>query len=183
MLKPSDSVSRYGDSASVQAVTPVNAEQASKRTMRRIDAVAVSVAPRLTARAFGRPSQCDHLLGRRLSVHHSALSHEETWASDVDLHLRQARILVSLFALFLRGGARPDQRRRRPNSRSDRLTSTGTSSPMPSLQIQVTLVILRTARQRATKCSKASPSINVLPLPLKAPQVGNPPAIILVYYS
>jgi hypothetical protein len=34
-LKPSVSVSRIGDSASVQAVTPVNAEQASKRTMRR----------------------------------------------------------------------------------------------------------------------------------------------------
>jgi len=34
-LKPSDSVSRYGDRASVQAVTRVNAEQASKRTMHR----------------------------------------------------------------------------------------------------------------------------------------------------
>jgi hypothetical protein len=34
-LKPSISVSRIGDSASVQAVTQVNAEQASKRTMRR----------------------------------------------------------------------------------------------------------------------------------------------------
>ncbi len=34
-LKPSMSVSRIGDSASVQAVTRVNAEQASKRTMRR----------------------------------------------------------------------------------------------------------------------------------------------------
>ncbi len=34
-LKPSDSVSRIGDSASVQAVTRVNAEQASKRTMCR----------------------------------------------------------------------------------------------------------------------------------------------------
>jgi len=34
-LKPSVSVSRIGDSASVQAVTRVNAEQASKRTMRR----------------------------------------------------------------------------------------------------------------------------------------------------
>jgi hypothetical protein len=34
-LKPSISVSRIGDSASVQAVTRVNAEQASKRTMRR----------------------------------------------------------------------------------------------------------------------------------------------------
>src|SRR5437899_2383992 len=34
-LKPSDSVSRIGDSASVQAATRVNAEQASKRTMRR----------------------------------------------------------------------------------------------------------------------------------------------------
>src|SRR5665213_3459636 len=34
-LKPSVSVSRTGDSASVQAVTRVNAEQASKRTMRR----------------------------------------------------------------------------------------------------------------------------------------------------
>src|SRR5580704_10703100 len=34
-LKPSDSVTIYGDSASVQAVTRVNAEQASKRTMRR----------------------------------------------------------------------------------------------------------------------------------------------------
>ena len=33
-LKPSVSVSRIGDSASVQAVTRVNAEQASKRTMR-----------------------------------------------------------------------------------------------------------------------------------------------------
>jgi hypothetical protein len=33
-LKPSISVSRIGDSASVQAVTRVNAEQASKRTMR-----------------------------------------------------------------------------------------------------------------------------------------------------
>ena len=31
-LKPSDSVSRTGDSASVQAPTRVNAEQASKRT-------------------------------------------------------------------------------------------------------------------------------------------------------
>jgi hypothetical protein len=34
-LKPSISVSRIGDSASVQAVTRVNAEQVSKRTMRR----------------------------------------------------------------------------------------------------------------------------------------------------
>src|SRR6202045_3669561 len=34
-LKPSECVSRLGDSASVQAVTRVNAEQASKRTMRR----------------------------------------------------------------------------------------------------------------------------------------------------
>ena len=34
-LKPSESVSRIGDSASVQAVTRVNAEQASKRSMRR----------------------------------------------------------------------------------------------------------------------------------------------------
>src|ERR1700746_1848249 len=34
-LKPSISVSRVGDSASVQAVTRVNAEQSSKRTMRR----------------------------------------------------------------------------------------------------------------------------------------------------
>jgi len=34
-LKPSDKrVTKYGDSASVQAVTRVNAEQASKRTMR-----------------------------------------------------------------------------------------------------------------------------------------------------
>jgi hypothetical protein len=34
-LKPLVSVSRIGDSASVQAVTRVNAEQSSKRTMRR----------------------------------------------------------------------------------------------------------------------------------------------------
>src|ERR1700752_3245071 len=35
-LKPSvKRVTKYGDSASVQAVTQVNAEQASKRTMRR----------------------------------------------------------------------------------------------------------------------------------------------------
>ena len=34
-LKPSISVSRIGDSASVQAATRVNAEQASQRTMRR----------------------------------------------------------------------------------------------------------------------------------------------------
>ena len=34
-LKPSESVSRIGDSASVQAATRVNAEQASKRTMCR----------------------------------------------------------------------------------------------------------------------------------------------------
>src|SRR5436190_4544159 len=34
-LKPSISVSRIGDSASVQAATRVNAEQSSKRTMRR----------------------------------------------------------------------------------------------------------------------------------------------------
>src|SRR6202043_1865880 len=34
-LKPSESASRIGDGASVQAVTRVNAEQASKRTMRR----------------------------------------------------------------------------------------------------------------------------------------------------
>src|SRR5205807_7822130 len=34
-LKPSISVSRIGDSASVQAATRVNAEQASKRSMRR----------------------------------------------------------------------------------------------------------------------------------------------------
>jgi hypothetical protein len=34
-LKPSDSGSRIGDRASVQAATRVNAEQASKRTMRR----------------------------------------------------------------------------------------------------------------------------------------------------
>src|SRR5215467_752527 len=34
-LKPSECASRIGDSASVQAVTRVNAEQTSKRTMRR----------------------------------------------------------------------------------------------------------------------------------------------------
>src|ERR1035437_3093282 len=34
-LKPSISVSRIGDSASVQAATRVNVEQSSKRTMRR----------------------------------------------------------------------------------------------------------------------------------------------------
>src|SRR6266446_4484791 len=34
-LKPSECVSRIGDSASVQAATRVNAEQTSKRTMRR----------------------------------------------------------------------------------------------------------------------------------------------------
>src|SRR5258706_12711191 len=34
-LKPSECVSRIGDSASVQAATKVNAEQISKRTMRR----------------------------------------------------------------------------------------------------------------------------------------------------
>ena len=35
-MKPSvKRVTKYGDSASVQAVTRVNAEQASKRTMRR----------------------------------------------------------------------------------------------------------------------------------------------------
>ena len=34
-LKPSISVSRIGDSASVQAATRVNAEQTSKRSMRR----------------------------------------------------------------------------------------------------------------------------------------------------
>ena len=34
-LKPSISVSRIGDSVSVQAATRVNAEKASKRTMRR----------------------------------------------------------------------------------------------------------------------------------------------------
>src|SRR6202011_3580070 len=34
-LKPSISVSRIGDSASVQAATRVNAKQSSKRTMRR----------------------------------------------------------------------------------------------------------------------------------------------------
>src|ERR1700750_992814 len=34
-VKPSECVSRIGDSASVQAVTRVNAEQTSKRTMRR----------------------------------------------------------------------------------------------------------------------------------------------------
>ena len=34
-LKPSISVSQIGDSASVQAATRVNAEQASKRSMRR----------------------------------------------------------------------------------------------------------------------------------------------------
>ena len=34
-LKPLVSVSQIGDSASVQAVTRVNAEQASKRTMHR----------------------------------------------------------------------------------------------------------------------------------------------------
>src|SRR5438034_11724294 len=34
-LKPSISVSRIGDSASVQAATRANAEQVSKRTMRR----------------------------------------------------------------------------------------------------------------------------------------------------
>jgi len=34
-LKPSECVSRIGDSASVQAATRVNAKQASKRTMRR----------------------------------------------------------------------------------------------------------------------------------------------------
>ena len=38
-LKPSISVSRIGDSASVQAATRVNAEQALKRTMCQVDPV------------------------------------------------------------------------------------------------------------------------------------------------
>src|SRR6202051_962823 len=41
-LKPSDSASRIGDGASVQAVTRVNAEQASKRTMRKADPTTLS---------------------------------------------------------------------------------------------------------------------------------------------
>ncbi len=41
-LKPSISVSQIGDSASVQAATRVNAEQASKRTMRRVDPTTLS---------------------------------------------------------------------------------------------------------------------------------------------
>ena len=41
-LKPSISVSRIGGSASVQAATRVNAEQASKRTMRQADPTTLS---------------------------------------------------------------------------------------------------------------------------------------------
>ena len=43
LVKPSDSVSRiYGDSASVQAVTRVNAEQASKKDDAQADPTAIS---------------------------------------------------------------------------------------------------------------------------------------------
>jgi hypothetical protein len=44
-LKPSISVSRIGDSASVQAVTRVNAEQSSKRTMRRTGFMPWAITP------------------------------------------------------------------------------------------------------------------------------------------
>ena len=44
-LKPSISVSRIGGSASVQAATRVNAEQASKRTMRRLTRQPFRVRP------------------------------------------------------------------------------------------------------------------------------------------
>jgi hypothetical protein len=62
-LKPSISVSRIGDSASVQAATRVNAEQASKRTMCRPDPTAISgkaemarrVERRLSTRLRPRP--------------------------------------------------------------------------------------------------------------------------------
>ncbi len=41
-LKPSVSVSRIGDSASVQAVTRVNAEQASKKDDAQVDPTTLS---------------------------------------------------------------------------------------------------------------------------------------------
>src|SRR6185369_9316934 len=58
-LKPSDSASRIGDGASVQAVTRVNAEQASKRTMRRPTRRPFrGRLTRLGERAKNTPSRC-----------------------------------------------------------------------------------------------------------------------------
>ena len=66
-LKPLVSVSRIGDSASVQAVTRVNAEQASKRSMRR--PTRQPFRGRLT-----RLGEAEKLLRRRISsCHRSAL--------------------------------------------------------------------------------------------------------------
>ena len=58
-LKPSISVSRIGDSASVQAVTRVNAEQSSKRMMRRPTHPHIwGRLTRLGSRAKDIPSRC-----------------------------------------------------------------------------------------------------------------------------
>src|SRR5271167_787212 len=63
-LKPSECVSRIGDSASVQAVTRVNAEQASKRTMHR--PTRLPFRGRLTrlgrTERSGTPSRCAGVL-------------------------------------------------------------------------------------------------------------------------
>jgi hypothetical protein len=55
-LKPSDSGSRIGDRASVQAATRVNAEQASKRTMCRPTRASRAGARAAPGRSSGSPS-------------------------------------------------------------------------------------------------------------------------------
>jgi hypothetical protein len=75
-LKPSvKRVTKYGDSASVQAVTRVNAKQASKRTMRRPTRLPYRGRPtRLGERASSAPSRCAGQ-GQAAQVRELSLSH------------------------------------------------------------------------------------------------------------
>ena len=82
-----------------------------------------------------------------------------------------------MFALFLPGVSRPGQGHLRENCRSDRPASTNRSSLEPSPRTLAAPAILRTMRQCATKCLKASVSTNSL-LTLKAPKEFNPDTIV-----
>jgi hypothetical protein len=79
---------------------------------------------------------------------------------EANLRLGLAGILCSSSVPFVRAGARADPRHPRPTFRSDRPTSTDTSSTLPPSQTRSTRTTLRTARQRATRRSKLPRSIS-----------------------
>jgi hypothetical protein len=79
---------------------------------------------------------------------------------EANLRPGLAGILCSSSVPFARAGARADPRHPRPTFRSDRPTSTDTSSTLPPSQTRSTRTTLRTPRQRTTRRSKLPPSIS-----------------------